>query len=50
MNSAWILGLAMLIRPVLLFVILACILLPARYAVIWWVPEGRIKRLLLFRL
>lgn len=39
-----------LLRPVLLFIVLACICLPARYAVIWWMPEGRLKRLLLRRI
>lgn len=39
--------LAGLLRPVLLFVVLACVCLPARYAVRRWLPEGRLKRLLL---
>jgi hypothetical protein len=38
-----------LLRPVFLFVVLACVLLPARYAVIKFMPEGRLKRILLLR-
>lgn len=40
-------ALAMLIRPLLSFVVFACILLPIRYAMIWWFPEGKVKRFLL---
>jgi hypothetical protein len=39
--------LAAFLRPVLLFVLLACILLPIRFAVARWWPEGKVKRLLL---
>jgi hypothetical protein len=39
--------LAALIRPMLLFVVLACILLPIRFAVIRWIPDGKLKRFLL---
>jgi hypothetical protein len=42
-------ALALFLRPFALFFILACVLLPVRYAVIKWFPEGRIKRLLLLR-
>lgn len=41
-------AIAMVLKPFALFLILA-LLLCARYAVIWWFPEGRIKRLLLRR-
>jgi len=39
--------LAAFLRPVLLFVVLACILLPVRFAVMRWWPDGKVKRLLL---
>jgi hypothetical protein len=39
--------LAALLRPLLLFVLLGCILLPVRWAVITFWPEGRVKRFLL---
>lgn len=42
-------AIAMLIRPLVLFFVLACVLLPIRHAVIRWAPEGRVKRLLLRR-
>jgi len=45
MDVFWIAAL----RPFLLFFVLACICLPVRYAVIWWMPEGKLKRLLLRR-
>jgi hypothetical protein len=38
---------AMAIRPFLIFILLACICLPARYAVMRWIPQGRIKGWLL---
>jgi hypothetical protein len=41
--------LAALLRPLVLFIVLACILLPIRYAVIRFMPEGRLKRILLLR-
>lgn len=42
-------ALALLLRPFALFILLACILLPIRYAVIKLMPEGKIKHLLLLR-
>lgn len=42
-------ALAILLRPLALFFVLACVLLPVRHAVIRWVPEGRMKRVLLMR-
>jgi hypothetical protein len=39
--------LGMALRPILVFVVLACICLPARFAVIWWLPDGKLKRFLL---
>ena len=47
--QSWTFALALLLRPLALFLILGCVLLPIRYAVIWWFPEGRIKRFLLLR-
>jgi len=41
--------LAMLLRPLVLFVLLACVLLPIRFAVIKWMPDSKFKRLLLIR-
>jgi len=37
----------MLLRPLVLFVLLACILLPIRYAIIKFAPDGKLKRWLL---
>ena len=37
----------MFLRPIALFVLLACILLPIRFAVIKFAPEGKLKRWLL---
>jgi len=42
-------AIAMALRPVALFVLLACVLLPIRYAVIKWMPDSKLKRLLLLR-
>jgi hypothetical protein len=42
-------ALALLLRPLALFILLACILLPIRHAVIKWCPDGKIKHLLLLR-
>lgn len=42
-------AIAMVLRPIALFILLACILLPIRYAVIKWMPEGRMKRLFLIK-
>ena len=39
--------LAMALRPPLLLVVLGCICLPARMAVQRWMPDGKLKRLLL---
>lgn len=39
--------LAMAVRPIALFILLGCICLPARYAVKRFLPEGKLKRLLL---
>lgn len=39
--------LAMALRPLLLLVVLDCICLPARMAVQRWMPDGKLKRLLL---
>ena len=41
-------ALAMLLRPFVLLAILGS-LLCVRYAIIWWFPEGKVKRLLLYR-
>lgn len=38
---------AVLLRPFAAFLLFACILLPVRYAVIWYLPESRLKRFLL---
>ena len=45
--SAWLL--AILLKPFFMLVLAAAVLYPARKAVERWWPEGRIKRLLLFR-
>lgn len=37
----------LILRPFLAFALIACILLPARYAVIKWCPRGWFKRILL---
>jgi hypothetical protein len=42
------LSIALLLRPLALLVLLGLICLPARLAVRRWMPEGRLKRLLLF--
>lgn len=42
-------GIAMLLKPLVLFGFLA-LLLCARYAVIWWFPECWLKRLLLTKI
>lgn len=44
----WVL--AILIRPFAAFFLLACVLLPIRFAVKAWFPEGMIKRVLLLHL
>lgn len=39
--------LAAVLRPVGLFILLACILLPIRYALKRYLPDGKLKRFLL---
>jgi hypothetical protein len=46
MNSLF---LALALKPLLLLVLAAIILTPARMAVERWLPEGRLKRALLYR-
>lgn len=41
--------LEMLIRPFLLLFVLGCICLPARFAVMKWMKDGKLKRILLSR-
>lgn len=41
--------LAAIFKPFVLFIFAAAILYPARRAAQKWIPEGRIKRALLFR-
>lgn len=38
---------AILLKPLIAFVVLAAICLPARMAIKRWMPDGRIKRVLL---
>ncbi len=40
-------AIAMLLRPFALFILLACVLLPIRFALMRFMPEGRLKRILL---
>jgi len=40
-------AIAMLLRPFALFILLACVLLPIRFALMRFMPEGRLKRVLL---
>lgn len=40
---------AALLKPVILFLLVALVLYPVRRAVMRWWPEGRVKRLLLWR-
>ncbi len=42
-------ALAAVLKPFVLFVFAACVLYPARLAVMRYWPEGRLKRVLLFR-
>ena len=42
--------LAVLIRPLVLFILLACVLLPIRHAFMAWIPDGMVKRVLLLHL
>jgi hypothetical protein len=41
--------LAVILKPFVLFLLAAAVLYPARQAVIRYWPEGRVKRVLLFR-
>lgn len=41
--------LAVLLKPFVMFVLAALVLYPARRAVMRYWPEGRVKRVLLFR-
>ena len=41
--------LAVVLKPFVMFVLAVCVLYPARMAVERWWPEGRFKRVLLFR-
>ena len=41
--------LAVIFKPFVLFVLAVCVLYPARKAAERWIPEGRLKRVLLFR-
>jgi len=43
-------SLAIILRPLFLLVVVGLILVPARLAVQRYLPEGRLKRILLFRL
>jgi hypothetical protein len=40
---------ALVLKPLVLFVLCAAVLYPARRAVMRWLPEGKLKRVLLFR-
>ena len=42
-------AIAALLRPFALFLLLACVLLPIRRAVMRWMPECAVKRLFLLR-
>jgi hypothetical protein len=42
-------ALAAFFKPLAFLIVLGLICLPVRYAVIKWFPEGKIKRLLLFK-
>lgn len=44
------LAIAAFLRPFALFFVLACVLLPIRFALMKWLPNGRVKRLLLLKL
>lgn len=43
----WLLG--VVLKPLVLFLLCALVLYPARRAIIRWLPEGRLKRVLLRR-
>lgn len=43
-------AIAIVLRPLLLLIVVGCVLLPARRAVQRYMPEGRLKRVLLFRI
>jgi hypothetical protein len=40
---------ALVLKPLFFMLVCALILYPARRAVMRWLPEGRLKRILLFR-
>lgn len=42
--------LALFLKPLVFIVIMACILLPVRFAVLRWMKDCKLKRVLLFRL
>ena len=43
-------AIAMLLRPLALFLLLACVLLPIRMALARFMPDSKLKRLLLLRI
>jgi hypothetical protein len=45
--STWLL--AAILKPFFMFLLAACVLYPARKATERWFPNGRLKRILLFR-
>lgn len=40
---------AMFLRPFVLLLVVVLVLLPVRYAVARWMPDGRLKRILLMK-
>lgn len=40
---------AVILKPIFLFLLVALVLYPIRRAVMRWFPEGKVKRLLLWR-
>lgn len=42
--------LALILKPFVLLILAVCVLIPARLAAQRFIPEGRIKRILLWRL
>lgn len=40
---------AIVLKPLVFFILAGLVLYPARRAVMRWLPEGKLKRLLLFR-
>lgn len=41
---------ALVLKPLFFFVLMATVLYPARRAVMRWMPDGKLKRLLLHRI